>query len=45
MTSLKYSPGSDSNPENQISRIHDNFFTEELLKRLDKYNDNLQISL
>lgn len=40
MTSLKYSPESDSNPENNFSRIQDNFFTKELLKRLDKYNND-----
>ncbi len=45
MTSLKYSPISDSNPENNFSRIHDNFFTKEILKRLDKYKDDEETTL
>jgi hypothetical protein len=45
MTSLKYSPESESNPENNFSRFNDTYFIKELLKRLDKFKDDEDISL
>lgn len=45
MTSLKYSQDTDSNPEIHHSRLNDTIFTKELLKRLNKYNDEEEVTL